>query len=307
MLRKELLQALEEEMKPHLSPPDLVARLAEIDVHLCDGIEGRIELGLSPEEAEHEAVAAFGSAQAVGREMAAKEPLIDRSFLLASLAIVAYGLVVGGGRSFPNWASFAIAGAAALAHCFFWWSSTKAKRPQWVVLAIILIPTCLGLAVHQAVADQAFVHANLAGGRERNRALRDLIAQKERSLSEGFATFIASGEPQSPSRVPTFDEGGTLQLFERPNRRAAVAGWQEAIHYGGLGLRLERERLAQSDARQEALAKTSILGFVVRAMGSVLAGAGWRIAAFYVVFHLYGWTISFVLRRRRNARPRAEA
>ncbi len=46
---------------------DVQARLAEVDAHLRDGIEGRLELGLDPESAERETIVAFGRVSELAR------------------------------------------------------------------------------------------------------------------------------------------------------------------------------------------------------------------------------------------------
>lgn len=64
---KAYLAELEGELARRLPPEDVQARLVEAEAHLRDGIEGRVELGLSREDAERETVAAFGDSRRVAQ------------------------------------------------------------------------------------------------------------------------------------------------------------------------------------------------------------------------------------------------
>ena len=63
------LRELEGELARRLPQEDVRARLAEVDAHLRDGIEGRVELGLDAGLAEAEAIRVFGPPREVARAM----------------------------------------------------------------------------------------------------------------------------------------------------------------------------------------------------------------------------------------------
>lgn len=88
MLRAYLAE-LESELARRLPPEDVQARLVEAEAHLRDGTEGRVELGLTPEEAEREAIEAFG----LSRRVARAEPSPSAAPRLRLLA-AGYGLGV---------------------------------------------------------------------------------------------------------------------------------------------------------------------------------------------------------------------
>lgn len=67
--RKEYLADLQQRLERHLNPDEIAPRLAEVDAHLQEGIEGRIELGMKEEAAEREAIASFGDTHKVARSM----------------------------------------------------------------------------------------------------------------------------------------------------------------------------------------------------------------------------------------------
>jgi hypothetical protein len=70
-LLEQYLEELGRELARHLPEEDVQTRLAEIDAHLRDGIEGRQELGLDAESAERETLMAFGTARKVAKSITA--------------------------------------------------------------------------------------------------------------------------------------------------------------------------------------------------------------------------------------------
>lgn len=128
------LRRLEDEVDKTLSPSEVEALIAETREHLNDSIQARLELGYAMDEAEREAVAAFGGArsvaQAVSRE-SARPGERARVRLLAS----AYGLFIVGlvaGPPFQRWSEtlyHAIFVLGWLAVAAFAIASFRARRP----------------------------------------------------------------------------------------------------------------------------------------------------------------------------------
>lgn len=129
---------------------DVQARLAEVDAHLRDGIEGRCELGLDPEAAERETLVAFGSARTVAQAIAtgpARTHLRPRLLWMATGYTVFFSFVMTGWRM-----------ADRFPYCYMWFfwaiiaclvgfasAAFRARRPAPVpvfALAIVSIAFC---------------------------------------------------------------------------------------------------------------------------------------------------------------------
>lgn len=98
-LRLAYLSELERTLSRSLTDEDVALRIAEIDAHLQEGIEGRQELGLDREAAERDAVAAFGDAKKVAnglvREAFARRDAVRLRWLGAAFTLFVVGIVMG--------------------------------------------------------------------------------------------------------------------------------------------------------------------------------------------------------------------
>ncbi|RYG36944.1 hypothetical protein EON81_08145, partial [bacterium] len=88
------MEALEAELSPSLNPGELSTRIAEAEAHLDDGISARIELGLTPADAEREAVEAFGKPRSVAQAIVRPVYVLTVRTRLRWL-VAAYALVAG--------------------------------------------------------------------------------------------------------------------------------------------------------------------------------------------------------------------
>ena len=100
MLDAYLLE-LRQDLARRLPEEDLRARMAEAEDHLREGIEGRVELGLSQEEAEREAIKAFGQTQSIARATAPDAGRARRRWLDAYWALFA-GVVLWSALDTPS-------------------------------------------------------------------------------------------------------------------------------------------------------------------------------------------------------------
>ena len=296
------LRDLESELAKRLPPEDVRARLAEAEAHLRDGTDGRLELGLSLEEAEREAVASFGAARTLGQAMRTREPLVDFRFLLVSAAVVGYWLTFGYGRSFPDWSLIPVVVSYLAFHGAFLLRSAKVQRPQIVAFLLVFIPIWLSLAVPRGLDEADFVRDNLAGARAQVATEWTALTRKHEALEGACVRFANGKDARSPSRIPTYETDGQVRLFDRADREAAARHWSEAMTNGAYAMRMQAETLGEREEEQNALAHTTKLGFIVRAMGSVFATVGWGPALFYFASHLAAWFLGFALRRYRRRR-----
>jgi hypothetical protein len=92
-LRQVYLQDLEKALSRSLPEEDVAARLAEIDEHLRDGIEGRIELGLDHDSAVRDALATFGGVRKVARALV-REAFAQRDAARLRWLGIAYSLFI---------------------------------------------------------------------------------------------------------------------------------------------------------------------------------------------------------------------
>ena len=293
-----VLQTLAQEAGKTLSVHEVEGLVAEAREHLEESIQARVELGATAEEAEREAILAFGAAERVGREAAPRGPLVDRRFALWALCAVAYWLIFAP-RSWPDWVAFPLLLLGLALHVGFWLALARARRPQWVAFAAIFGTLWLAFSVPSALDRAEFIRDNIAGGLARNRAWHALLDRKERSFGEKYARFAVGLDDRSPSRVATFEPDGTLKLFERPDRATAAVQWSQGLRSATMGLHYERAELAQSDARQAWLARTPWYGLLPEEMGRLFVRSGGCVGAFYLGTHFFAWVFGWALRRRR--------
>ena len=89
------LRDLESELAKRLPPEDVRARLVEAEAHLTEGVEGRLELGLSVEEAEREAVAAFGVVRTLAQATRPEKVKTRVTLLLGGYALGLFFMAYG--------------------------------------------------------------------------------------------------------------------------------------------------------------------------------------------------------------------
>lgn len=304
------LDRLEQEARHALPPDEARALVFEARDHLEHSIQARLELGATPEEAEAEAIAAFGTAQAVGDEAKWREPRIDRRFLLSCLVVLLFWGWVGTIQSLPDWMAIPFVLIAGAVHVAFVVASLYARRIQAIALGAILVPLWLGWSTKQA-ADH--VYANLRGGLYRTDRLRladeirsqrawaDQIGSEAETLLAGHEAFLKNGSTLSPSRSVSYTEDGKLRLFRRASRTEAEAYWDEAA---GAAARRSHERSAANLRRRaqvlEDAGNAPWWPHVPSEMVFTITGEVGAIFTTYGALHLAGWFAGWALRRRKG-------
>ncbi len=93
------LRELENALSRTLTADDVQVRLAEAEVHLREGVDSRVEFGMTRDEAEKEAIEAFGgartTARAIARVVYAHSIAVRLRYLAAAYATLAasYGVL----------------------------------------------------------------------------------------------------------------------------------------------------------------------------------------------------------------------
>jgi hypothetical protein len=149
-----------------LPPVEVEMLVEEMRMHLEDSIQARLELGATPIEAERQALAVFGAAGSIGEEARRREPMVDRNFLGASVAVVAFWV----GAYFSAPLSDAMKDLMMLCfiglHVFFVAFAAKTRRFQTKALAGVLGSAWTLWALKGALGDsmlpgEAYDHRGL--------------------------------------------------------------------------------------------------------------------------------------------------
>ena len=129
------LRDLEAESGRRLSENEVVALVAEVREHLEESIQARLELGMSPEDAERESIAAFGAAPRVAEDVvqvsAAPRATAKVRLLAAAYALFIVALVAG--PPVQRWSETAYHGIFVLGWltvALFALASFRSRRPN---------------------------------------------------------------------------------------------------------------------------------------------------------------------------------
>lgn len=130
------LRDLERELARWAPEEDVPARLAEVEAHLREGIEGRIELGLDAEAAEREAIAAFGDLRRFTWAYQGREVLGHlRWKWLIAMALALLAAAEWGHTPLYFAPQLLLVGALiGFAHTSF-----RTRRPAWLSVAIAFV------------------------------------------------------------------------------------------------------------------------------------------------------------------------
>jgi len=313
------LQELERSARRELSESEAGALVAEAREHLAESIQSRLELGMSPEEAEREAVAVFGTAHAIGQETRRRESRIDRPFLFSCLAVVAFWGFVGSLRAaLPEWATPLFAIAAVGIHAAFIVTSVYARRLQAVTLALVLGPLWLGWATFQAAThvvgptpysdDDYRTHREWVPDEIRNdRAWAAQIRRQRRRLARDHARFLRDGGDLSPSRQASFTPAGELRLFRRSDHAKAATLWNAALENARITDEQAARTIEANAAALEAAARAPWWPQIPKEMVYALGESVGPFAVVYDVIHVTAWLTGAFLRRRRSRGGKAFA
>lgn len=132
------LDRFSDEAGKSLPPIDVEILRDEMRAHLEESIQARLELGASPEEAERQALAEFGSPKQIGTQTRRQDGKIDREFLAASLLVIFFwvtALTVGPPSDALN--DF-LSLVLIVVHVLFIRAAAKARRFQGETLAYVL-------------------------------------------------------------------------------------------------------------------------------------------------------------------------
>ena len=311
MNRETFLRQLADEAGKSLPAADVQALVAEARDHLDDSIQARLELGLTAEEAEWEAIAAFGTARRVGREVARQEPWVDRRFLAAVVGLV---LVVLGTIHSPAHVSDGVACAFGaliiLAHVALVVASVYPRRFQVATLAFVYFSLGLGYSIQQAETQ---VYVPTPGGVYRisraflphrvadSRASIDDLLRHAQTLREGYAEFRRNDSIRSPS-----PSGGTaadkpLRLYPRAARAEAEANWRSAIGKGDEYVRTAIPMIEDGIRRLKAAAHAPWWLAIPFEIGHTVTEFG-GFALAYTSLYAIAWLSGGLIRRRNRRR-----
>ena len=289
-----------------LSTGETQALVAETRAHLEDSIQARLELGVTPEEAEREALAAFGEARRIGQEVRRREPLIDRRFLLVALTSVVYWAWFGYGRSFPGWAFVPLVGTAFALHGAYLLASLKARRPQLLTLLLIFVPLWIAISAPNTVGDlvvpfpggERVVEPFFIGTPQRHRAFATSIRTRHQNLWTAYDRFVQGEIQGSPGRFSARFDARNAPLLA-PHRDGA-ARWRVALERSASDLSVARnnELLAATIER----GGSSHWRALPYEMAKTFRQTGWPLASTYFGMHLFGWSFGVLLRRRKASR-----
>lgn len=304
--RHEFLCRLEADLAKNLPALEAATFAAEARNHLEDSIQARLELGATPEEAEREALIAFGKTADVVQESRPREPWIDRRFLGAALAVVAYWAFFGGGRSFPDWVAAPMLALFAVVHGGYLFAGSRTRRFQGATLALVLLPLWVGLSVIKAQGQvaidgpsgpQLWSRGTLRQDAADHRRFANTLRTKYQTLLHENARYRSGEIATCPSRTPGFDEAGRLLLYAH-GPALANERWKDALRHGADAANRvapNNDRLAE---RLEAAVDAPSWSAVPLAAVAVFKASGWPVASAYVGMYAWAWTLGFALRRR---------
>ena len=229
----------------------------EVRAHLDASIQARIELGKPREEAESEAIVAFGDprqfVESLRREPSVRKSLIDRATLLPLVALYAFGAVTLAGSQWSydySWAfwmgqdpTFTILCMAVSIVLGSWVFavSWRAWRPQVLACAVTGL-FCIPLFAC-ALCGKSLVTSplNISEGSMRQDVMNNLdqvdrqIArekQAESVLSSARDTYVVHAPPGGPAvDIDYISEGDYVSLVTKPavNRKLARRNWEYTI------------------------------------------------------------------------------
>jgi hypothetical protein len=289
--------------------------LLEAKGHLEESIQARLELGDTPEEAERQAVAAFGRAERIGDEVRSHESRIDRRFLLAFLSVIVFWAVMGVGRSFPDWMLIPMLALLAGVHIAFALTSAWVRRIQWRTFAILLLPCLLLRAIPDA---KTYVTVEAPWGA--TRTLRATLAETARDnrkrwrkeldqiagLQSAYGRFVAGKIDLSPSRIPSYHPDGTPKLYFRESRAAAASLWRVSLGNANRVQQTEGEASRWSENLENAIGRLWIAE-IPFSLIEVFKAEGWGPLLAYGSIHVWGLAFGAVWRRFRARRQPPQA
>ena len=248
------LDDLRRDLAPRLPEEDLQARLAEAESHLREGVEARVELGLSPEDAEREAVAAFGKTERIARSTppARSSPTLRLALLSSGYGlgvaffVLGYRLIYDHPRGievlFGIWIALGLAFAVV---------SYRARRPTFFA---VLGGGLLGAFVVWLVAGATWLDLHPYGGmgvvppgeaaaslRRSEAALRDKrtdLAVLESGLKaikgpRGMEALRVAGGYRAPGARDLRSRDARLTLATYPDAKTATEAWERARDRNG--------------------------------------------------------------------------
>lgn len=240
---EEYLEEVRRELSRRLPEDDVQARLTEIEAHLREGIEGRLELGLDPAEAEREAIEAFGTV----RRAATPQELEGRvAWLGLGYAIFLIYLMAGWRLVVANPVMIQVfLGGLTIAAAGFCAASYRARRPAPFKLAAVgAAATVVGTVIYGTTwlntyafggmglvppgeADEYLqVNQNLLSQRMENRVQFDKGMFVLRSSPKGIEGLRREGGYLAPVIQPvSYNEALTYTVVARASD--AVRAWRD--------------------------------------------------------------------------------
>jgi hypothetical protein len=229
---------------------------------LEDSIQARLELGATREEAEQEALTAFGEVNRVGEEVRRREPRMDKGFTVTVLGMAAFVVWAVNQRQMSNvW--FFWLGLYATLHVAFIVTSLRVRRPQLLIFALVLLPLWLGNAAFRSTREITVFFPDAVGGStiirseaaERARQYKNsasVFDSRSTKLLAAYTSYIKGESDLALKRGSIFDNREHLRLRPQPNRAVGEADWNRwlglILRFNGVTGRQqwERARLVES-------------------------------------------------------------
>ena len=307
------LQRLADEAGKGLSASESEALVTESRAHLEDSIQARLELGQSFEEAQREAIAAFGSTKALADAVRLCEPKIDRPLAFASLGILAsFTLLCRDGAN--EFLVLVATLSLVVAHVVFLTSAFQARR--FPIRTAVLLSGALWLSA--SLIDSTVRGTDLQSlrfdfyGSDYRRAeipsrIRSLEAriQAERRQAEALVMNYARYARAETGFAPGASQSGQgwTNLRSAPSAAVADERWRTAMTSGMQGIYAE---IAAEEATAYELSEAEIrpwwmelpYAMARNIVATVLALAG------YSVLYSAVWMVGRMLRETRLRRRR---
>jgi hypothetical protein len=198
-------------------------------------IEARVELGTPPEQAEREAVEAFGKPKALIQRLSdvhrPKRAMVDGPFTAVAVVCTAFQLWMMSARSLPNYVLLVWLAMLVV----FLIQSWRVRRLQILVFSALLVPLLCVVTVAQSFtyvtlpleppdrAERANLRALEVESLKNLERNRRFLAQ----IEEGYQRYVA-GEPIAPGRTG-FGSGDAPNFHTITDLEAAGERWARAL------------------------------------------------------------------------------
>lgn len=315
------LNEMRDELSRTLPRDEVAVRLQEIEAHLKEGIEARLDLGLPREEAEREAITVFGAARPLARQLresvhasvAPRLYVMGVGYLLAGAFILTAHLLYDRFRD-PAFAFLCMFGtiAAGFVGCSF-----RARRPApgpvfatgvggTVALWILLGSTWMPLApygrmgvVPPGFADRQIAECQrLLAQRSAERAVVDtamMVLQSPIGI-EGLRSGVGYAAPVTKAQWAYSEPLALTTLSDATSARVA---WEDLDRRGRW--RFETDVLVSSVAAIKAARNDSTWRSILYTAPSIVPGGVGVALGIALVDMAFGGlgALFFRLRRRR--------